>query len=63
MKTQRSGKPLCRFSYTHQGKTLYYDITSDSTVEVTYYSSDAIFNDYVNGDVVIPSSIEYNGTT
>ena len=25
------------FPYTHQGKTLYYDIISDSTVEVTYY--------------------------
>ena len=62
MKTQRSGKPLCRFSYTHQGKTLYYDIISDSTVEVTYYSS-VVTNNYVNGDVVIPSSVEYNGTT
>ena len=63
MKTQKSGKPLCRFSYTHQGKTLYYDITSDSTVEVTYYSDVLVFNNYVNGDVVIPSSVEYNGTT
>ena len=62
MKTQRSDKPLCRFSYTHQGKTLYYDIISDSTVEVTYYSS-VVTNNYVNGDVVIPSSVEYNGTT
>ena len=55
MKIQRSGKPLCRFSYTHQGKTLYYDITSDSTVEVV--------NTDVSGDVVIPSTIPYNGTT
>ena len=47
------------FSYTYQGKTLYYDITSGSTIKVTYYSS----NNYVNGDVVIPSSVEYNGTT
>ena len=62
MKTQRSGKPLCRFPYTHQGKTLYYDIISDSTVEVTYYSS-VVTNNYVNGDVLIPSSVEYNGTT
>ncbi len=28
------------FYYTYQGKTLYYTITSDNTVEVTYYSSD-----------------------
>ena len=62
MKIQRSGKPLCRFSYTHQGKTLYYDITSDSTVKVTYYSSVATSNNYVNGDVIIPSFVEYNGT-
>ena len=79
MRTQKFGKPLCRsimavammmlslqamaydFSYTHQGKTLYYDITSGSTIKVTYYSS--VSNNYVNGDVVIPSSVEYNGTT
>mgnify|MGYP004645863873 FL=1 len=51
------------FSYTHQGKTLFYDITSGSTIKVTYYSSVADSNNYVNGDVVIPSSVEYNGTT
>ena len=55
MKTQKSVKPLCRFPYTHQGKTLYYDITSDSTVEVN--------NNYVSGNVVIPSTVTYNGTT
>ena len=53
------------FSYTHQGTTLYYTITSDNTVEVTYYSSDNYFqnNNYVSGDVVIPSSVANNGTT
>ena len=53
------------FSYTYQGKTLYYTITSDNTVEVTYYSSDNYFqnNNYVSGDVVIPSSVTNNGTT
>ena len=45
------------FSYTYQGKTLYYNITSDSTVEVTYYSDRVSANNYVNGDVVIPSSV------
>ena len=50
------------FPYTHQGKTLYYDITG-STVEVTYYSGILSANNYVNGDVVIPSSVRYNGTT
>ena len=74
-KTQSIGKPLCRvmmavaimllslqamaydFSYTHQGKTLYYDITSLNSVKV------ADCDTTVNGDVVIPSSLEYNGTT
>ena len=53
------------FSYNYQGNTLYYNITSDNTVEVTYYSSDNYFqnNNYVNGDVVIPSSVTNNGTT
>ena len=51
------------FSYTYQGKTLFYNITSDSTIEVTYYSSVSDSNNYVNGDAVIPSSVEYNGTT
>ncbi len=51
------------FFYTYQGKTLYYNITSDSTVEVTYYSDRVSANNYVNGDVVIPSSVEYNGAT
>ncbi|MCI7406822.1 MAG: leucine-rich repeat protein [Bacteroidales bacterium] len=53
------------FSYTYQGNTLYYNITSDNTVEVTYYSSDNYFqnNNYVSGDVVIPSSVTNNGTT
>jgi len=48
------------FSYTHQGKTLFYDITSGNTVAVTYYRYN---NNYVSGDVVIPSTVIYNGTT
>ena len=51
------------FSYTYQGKTLYYTITSDNTIEVTYYSSTTTDNNYVSGDVVIPSSVTNNGTT
>ena len=47
------------FSYTHQGNTLYYNITSDNTVEVTYHGN----INYVSGDVVIPSSVTNNGTT
>ena len=51
------------FSYTYQGNTLYYNITSDNTIEVTYYSSTTTDNNYVSGDVVIPSSVTNNGTT
>ena len=53
------------FSYTYQGKTLYYKILAGSTntLAVTYYSETAASNNHVSGDVVIPSSIEYNGTT
>ena len=50
------------FSYNYQGNTLYYNITSDNTIEVTYYSS-TTDNNYVSGDVVIPSSVTNNGTT
>ena len=52
------------FSCTYQEKTLYYTITSSNTVEVTY-PSDNYFqnNNYVSGDVVIPSSVTNNGTT
>ena len=80
MKKHDFSKPLCRlvmavammmlslqamaFSYTYQGKTLYYEITSDNTVKVTHCYYDVLaFNDYVNGDVVIPNSVEYNGVT
>ncbi len=53
------------FSYTYQGKTLYYKILAGNTntVAVTYYSETAASNRHVSGDVVIPSSVEYNGTT
>ena len=44
------------FSYTHQGTTLYYNVTSDNTVDVADYNS-------VSGAVVIPSSVTNNGTT
>ena len=46
------------FSYTYQGKTLYYTKTSSNTVSVTYY-----YYNYVGGDVIIPSQVVYNDTT
>ena len=51
------------FSYTHQGKTLYYSITSDTTVYVTCLSEAIPENNYVDGVVVIPSSVTNDGTT
>ena len=45
------------FSYTYQGKTLYYKILAGNTntVAVTYYSASDASNNHVSGDVVIPS--------
>ena len=51
------------FPFTHQGRTLYYNITSGNRVAVTYYSYNSSSNNYVSGDVVIPSTVTYNGTT
>ena len=43
---------------------VFYNKTSDNTVAVTYkgYSYDSYSNEYI-GDVVIPSSVDYNGAT
>ena len=51
------------FAYTHHGKTLYYNITSGNTAEVTYYADDYLGYNYVSGNLVIPSTITQNGTT
>ena len=53
------------FSYTYQGKTLYYKILAGgtNTLAVTYYSETAASNNHVSGDVVIPSSVEHNNVT
>ena len=53
------------FSYTHQGKTLYYKILAGgtNTLAVTYYSETAASNNHVSGDVVIPSTVEHNNVT
>ena len=39
---------------------IYYNILTDSTCEVTYNSITATYNDYA-GDLVIPSTVTYNG--
>ena len=50
-----SAKAGYSFSYTYQGKTLYYEITSSTTVRVTYATYDS---NYVSGNVTIPSQIK-----
>ena len=49
------------FTYTHQGKTLYYKILNNvaNAVEVVTYNN---YGHSVNGDIVIPSLVEYNST-
>ena len=51
------------FSYTYQGKTLFYYITDNyqHSVEVVTPVGDGYYS-YVSGDVVIPDSVEYNST-
>ncbi len=49
------------FSYTHEGKTLYYTIikSANLAVEVTYKEKGS---NYISGDVSIPSQVIYKGT-
>lgn len=51
------------FSYTYQGKTLYYTITDryNHRVSVVHPTND-YGDSYVTGDVVIPYSVEYNSS-
>ena len=50
------------FSYTYQGKTLYYNIV-DNHAEVVRPGTSSSFNNYITGDVIIPSTVIYNDTT
>ena len=49
------------------GQTLYYNITSDTvpyTVEVTSeLQSNPYYTTYIEGDIIIPESVVYNGIT
>ena len=48
------------FSYTYQSKTLYYTIQGSGVSVVN--PSNSGYNSYVTGDVVIPDSVENDGT-
>ena len=55
-----------QFSYTYNGKTLYYNILSNNEVEVTYVNNGGGANsgsNVVTGAVTIPSTVTYNGNT
>ena len=45
------------------GQTLYYNITGSNSVSVTNQTSDYNQYTYPIGDLSIPSTITYNGTT
>lgn len=55
------------FSFEYQGKTLYYDsIVGEMPLQakVTFFNNDHEGdNNYVSGNVVIPSSVTFNGNT
>lgn len=53
------------FMAYHNNREIYYIKTSNSTVEVTFrgYNSDDEYVSGYYGDVVIPSTVTYNGTT
>lgn len=52
------------FSYTYEGKTLYYNVTNSSqhTVSVVHPATDGYYYGYVSGNIIIPDSAENNGT-
>ena len=52
------------FAYDFQSGILYYNITSENTVEVTYFIDSEGENSYkTRGKVNIPASVTYDGTT
>ena len=52
--------PLIGTRFFDEASGLYYNITSNSTVEVTY--GQWHFNTYV-GDIIVPSTVDYEGVT
>lgn len=53
---------VCTFAYIFESGDLHYNITSDSTVEITYQK---MSSDNYSGltSVIIPESVTYDGTT
>lgn len=54
--------PLALWGYDFEVDGIYYDITSSSTVSVTYATEE--YNSYGNaGTVVVPETVDYSGVT
>ena len=51
------------FSYTYQGKTLYYNISNGQAVVTSQNTSYPYYSTYPTGNLIIPSSVTYNGST
>ena len=52
------------FSYTYQGKTLFFNILSSNTVKVTsQYTYSPYYTTRPTGDLVIPSTVTHDGVT
>ena len=54
---------LPSFAHDFEVNGIFYNKTSDNTVAVTFKGYDYSYSDEYLGNVVIPSSVNYNGTT
>ena len=54
---------LSTHAYEFQSGDFYYNITSDTTVEVTYLEFDSTYNYQGLTTATIPATVTYNGTT
>ncbi len=55
--------PFVAHAYDFNVDGIYYDITSDSTVSVTYLYSGSQNENTYSGDIVIPATVSYNSQT
>ncbi len=51
------------WAYDFESGGLYYNITSDTTVEVTYKDNNPYSGDSYSGNITIPDTVSYNNTT
>lgn len=58
-----SASALCASAYSFEKDGVYYNITSDNTVEVTFRDKNNNLYGTYSGDLVIPQTVENEGTT